>query len=194
VAGENRHDALMSSPQDPFTSPSGQPDPTPGYGSAPGYGAAPAYGSAPDHGSSPAYGEASYGAPPGGPGGRPDLASWGLRVGGYLIDAVILTVVGVLVTVVLGDALANLVYLALYYGVFGYLTGTTGQTPGRKVVGITVLREQDGQHLGAGMGIVRNICHILDALPLFLGFLWPLWDGKNQTFADKIVKSVVVKA
>jgi len=35
--------------------------------------------------------------------------------------------------------------------------------------------------------------HILDALPLFLGFLWPIWDAKKQTFADKIIKSVVVK-
>jgi hypothetical protein len=48
--------------------------------------------------------------------------------------------------------------------------------------------------IGGGMGIGRHLLHILDALPCYLGFLWPLWDGKRQTFADKIVKSVVVRA
>ena len=76
---------------------------------------------------------------------------------------------------------------------FGYLTGTTGQTPGRKVVGISVRREVDGQFLGAGAGIGRGFLHILDALPILLGFFWPLWDPKKQTFADKIIGSVVVK-
>ncbi|MDQ1539752.1 MAG: hypothetical protein QOH29_478, partial [Actinomycetota bacterium] len=26
----------------------------------------------------------------------------------------------------------------------------------------------------------------------YLGYLWPLWDSKRQTFADKILKTVVV--
>lgn len=178
---------MTTGPQDPFTSPQGEAPPA---GSAPGYGPPPpAYGSPPGYGA-PAY-ESSAGFGPAS--GRPELASWGLRLGGYLIDVVILGVVTALISVALGQELGSLAQIVLYYGLFGYLTGTTGQTPGRKVVGISVLREQDGQHLGAGMGIVRNICHILDALPLLLGFFWPLWDSKNQTFADKIVKSVVVK-
>jgi uncharacterized RDD family membrane protein YckC len=173
---------MTAGPQDPYsTDPGGQASSAPPGSDVPAYGAAPGYGQAP-----------SYGQAPGG--GRPELASWGLRLGGYLIDVVILTVITVAVILLISQQVANLVQVVLYYGLFGYLTGTTGQTPGRKVVGITVLREQDGQVLGAGMGIVRNICHLLDALPLLLGFFWPLWDKKNQTFADKIVKSVVVKA
>jgi hypothetical protein len=42
------------------------------------------------------------------------------------------------------------------------------------------------------MAFVRQICHILDALPCYLGFLWPLWDRKCQTFADKIMHTLVV--
>lgn len=175
---------MTTGPQDPFTSPQGD-QPTSGYGAPPpDYGTPPAYGSAPGYGSAGGFGSEA---------GRPELASWGLRLGGYVIDVIILGVVTALISVLLGQQLASLVQIVLYYGLFGYLTGTTGQTPGRKVVGISVLREQDGQFLGAGMGIVRNICHIIDALPLLLGFFWPLWDSKNQTFADKIVKSVVVK-
>jgi len=64
---------------------------------------------------------------------------------------------------------------------------------GKKWAGTRVLREQDGQVIGGGMGIARYILHILDAIPCYLGFLWPLWDAKKQTFADKILKTVVVK-
>ncbi len=148
----------------------------------------------------PAYGQPPYGAPPwsaspstlpaaGWQG--PELASWGRRVGGALIDGLI----SLAVQVVLGLAsrsLAQVVGLAVLL-FFGYLTGTTGQTPGRRAMGITVLREADGQVLGAGAGIGRAFLHIFDALSLGLGYLWPLWDPKKQTFADKIIHSVVVK-
>jgi len=36
--------------------------------------------------------------------------------------------------------------------------------------------------------------HIVDGLSLFIGYLWPLWDKKRQTFADKIMSTVVVSA
>jgi uncharacterized RDD family membrane protein YckC len=32
----------------------------------------------------------------------------------------------------------------------------------------------------------------VDAIICYIGFLFPLWDSKKQTIADKIVKSVVV--
>jgi hypothetical protein len=62
------------------------------------------------------------------------------------------------------------------------------------MVGITLLGEETGQPIGAGMAFVRDLAHILDSLPFYLGWLWPLWDGKRQTFADKVVKTVVVSA
>ncbi|MEV6208336.1 RDD family protein [Kitasatospora sp. NPDC051914] len=72
--------------------------------------------------------------------------------------------------------------------------GTTGQTPGKKMVNIRVVREADGQPLGFGMAFVRRLCHVLDEFACCIGFLWPLWDAKKQTFADKIMSSVVVKS
>lgn len=75
-----------------------------------------------------------------------------------------------------------------------YKEGTTGQTPGKKVVNIRVVRESDGQPIGFGMAFVRNLCHVLDEFACCIGFLWPLWDAKKQTFADKIMSSIVVKA
>ncbi|MEU3461504.1 RDD family protein [Streptomyces sp. NPDC006733] len=74
-----------------------------------------------------------------------------------------------------------------------YREGSTGQTPGKKICGIHLLREADGQVLGFGMAFVRRLCHALDGMACYIGYLWPLWDEKNQTFADKIMHTVVVK-
>jgi hypothetical protein len=38
--------------------------------------------------------------------------------------------------------------------------------------------------------VARQICH---GLKFGIGYLWPLWDGKRQTFADKIVGTVVIR-
>ncbi|MFJ6786539.1 RDD family protein [Streptomyces angustmyceticus] len=71
--------------------------------------------------------------------------------------------------------------------------GKTGQTPGKKALNIRLVRETTGQPLGFGMAFVRKLCHAVDGPLCGLGYWWPLWDEKSQTFADKIVGTVVVK-
>jgi len=44
------------------------------------------------------------------------------------------------------------------------------------------------------MAFVRDICHVLDTLACFIGWLFPLWDARRQTLADKIMHTVVVPA
>ncbi|GAA2452097.1 RDD family protein [Streptomyces macrosporus] len=74
-----------------------------------------------------------------------------------------------------------------------YKEGSTGQTPGKKALKISVLREADGRPLGFGMAFVRRLAHTLDGMACYIGYLWPLWDAKKQTFADKVMSTVVVK-
>ena len=50
-----------------------------------------------------------------------------------------------------------------------------------------------GQPIGGGMSFVRQLLHIVDGLPCYIGYLWPLWDDKRQTFSDKIMTTVVVR-
>jgi len=38
---------------------------------------------------------------------------------------------------------------------------------------------------------IRDLVHILDALTL-VGYLWPRWDDKKQTFGDHIMKTIVI--
>ncbi|MFJ8231623.1 RDD family protein [Streptomyces sp. NPDC094448] len=143
-----------------------------------------------------------YGGYPGdvGYGGMPPFAHWGLRFGAAVIDGLISSLPYVILNTV-GTATNSVALIAASFvvgiGMFLWLRvqeGSTGQTPGKKAVGIKVLRQSDGATIGFGMAIVRQLAHILDMLPCYLGYLWPLWDEKKQTFADKVCATVVIKA
>jgi len=202
----------MTAPQDPFGQPGEQP---PGYGTPPpaGYGPPPGYAAPPPgYGQPSAYppnpyaqqpfGQSPYGMAP--YGGR-QLASWGARVGASLIDMLLvlaIVVAGVIVSAVAAqgsEALGVIVLLLTYVGAIGFaiwqmaVQGRTGQTIGKKQLGIRLVRESDGQYVGAGLSIGRYFLHVVDQLPCYLGYFWPLWDDKKQTFADKILGTLVVK-
>ena len=70
--------------------------------------------------------------------------------------------------------------------------GRTGYSLGKGIVGIRLVGESTGQPIGGGMSFVRYLLHMLDSLACYIGWLWPLWDAKRQTFADKILSSVVI--
>ncbi|WP_456844339.1 RDD family protein [Cellulomonas sp. P5_C6] len=71
--------------------------------------------------------------------------------------------------------------------------GRSGQSLGRSLTGTRLVSTVTDEPLGAGPAITRDVAHLLD-LPLLLGFLWPLWDRRRQTFADKTASTVVVRA
>jgi uncharacterized RDD family membrane protein YckC len=132
-------------------------------------------------------------------------ASWLQRVGAYLIDFVCILPFSILAAVLGQDTNSNGLptFNALYWvfsllgiAVSGYnrwyQAGKTGQSWGRKALGIRLVGEQTGQPIGAGMAFVRDLAHFVDAIICYVGFLFPLWDAKKQTLADKIVKTLVV--
>jgi uncharacterized RDD family membrane protein YckC len=178
-------EAEMTTPEDPFATPD-QPGQQPGYGQPQGQ---------PGGYGQPPAGAAPYGQPMSSGWQGPPLASWGLRVQSSFIDYFALALLATLVRFTISSTLGTLISLAaIVWGLYNaYQSGETGQSYGKKIAGTRLLREQDGQVLGGGLAIGRYFLHILDAIPCYLGFLWPLWDGKKQTFADKIVKSVVIK-
>ncbi|HEU5000504.1 MAG TPA: RDD family protein, partial [Lapillicoccus sp.] len=73
-----------------------------------------------------------------------------------------------------------------------YLGGTTGYTIGRGVAGVKLVKEATGETVGMGMAFVRDIAHIVDSIICYVGWLFPLWDTKRQTIADKIMSTVVL--
>ena len=82
--------------------------------------------------------------------------------------------------------------IVLAYGVwnYGYRQGTTGSSIGKSIMKFKVVSEKTGQPIGFGMSVARQIAHIVDAIICYIGFLFPLWDPKRQTLADKIMTTV----
>ncbi|MFI5910182.1 RDD family protein [Dactylosporangium sp. NPDC051541] len=132
-----------------------------------------------------------------------NYATWPIRVGAYLVDVVPAAILGG-IGYALGGPTADdptigpLYYvfalLALAYTIYNrWYLGGQGQSLGKKALGIRLVKEQTGQPLGFGGAFVRDIAHIVDAIICYIGFLFPLWDAKRQTLADKITGSLVVK-
>jgi uncharacterized RDD family membrane protein YckC len=162
-------------------------------------------GQAPPYGQQAPFGQPAPFGPPGAPFGAPqNYANWGQRAGALIIDQAPIIVVYIL-AVILTFSGARPIGFALY-GLGGLIglgwavynrwiqQGNTGQSLGKRILGIKLVSEQTGQPVGAGTAFLRDLCHIVDGLPCYVGYLWPLWDDKSQTFADKIVTSVVVLA
>jgi uncharacterized RDD family membrane protein YckC len=86
--------------------------------------------------------------------------------------------------------------LAFAYWIWnwGYRQGTTGQSIGKSVMKFKVISEKTGQPIGFGLSIVRQIAHVVDSLVCYIGWLFPLWDAKRQTLADKIMSTICMPA
>ncbi len=149
--------------------------------------------------------------------GQP-LASWGIRVGGALIDGVIFAVLNFILqaafhksqTLRLHYVMTNngttktgsisflvLILAAVIYLLYGTLMiGARGQTIGMMAVGIRAVRDVDGGPVGPGKAFVRSLAQLIMSwtfILILLSDLWPLWDAKRQTLQDKVVGSVVIR-
>ena len=92
----------------------------------------------------------------------------------------------------LAHVLAWVVVLAYLIWNYGYRQGTTGSSLGKSVMKVKVVSEVTGRPIGFWLSVVRQIAHLVDAAICFIGFLFPLWDAKRQTLADKIMTTVVL--
>jgi uncharacterized RDD family membrane protein YckC len=99
-----------------------------------------------------------------------------------------MTPTGLGLTVAIIAWLLTLAYLIWNYG---YRQGTTGSSIGKSVLKFQVVSEKTWQPIGFGLSIVRQVVHFVDGI-CYIGYLWPLWDPKRQTFADKIMSTVCV--
>ncbi len=131
---------------------------------------------------------------------EPVLASWPARACALAVDilpaaAVLATTALVALSVPLHGTWWWLSIAAgamtVGWGAFNRLVlpASGGQSLGRAVVGITVVR-CDGR-VGAWMLLLRDLAHLLDTAPAFAGWLWPLWNTRRRTFADMLLRTQV---
>ncbi len=84
----------------------------------------------------------------------------------------------------------QLVILLYYYGVYQH---NTGQTVGKKVMGIKVVDVVTGQTPTVGKFLLRDILGKIISSLVVIGYLWAIWDEKKQAIHDKVAGTVVIK-
>ncbi len=137
-----------------------------------------------------------------------EKAGFFIRFIAYMIDSVLLTIaIGIIGAIALAGNLALMnnqtvvlaisllswvIMLIVYIGYFIYFYGTSGQTLGKKMLNIKVV-STDGTPLTYKKGLLRVIGYIIASIPIYIGFIWMLFDENKQNWEDKIANTYVVK-
>ncbi len=122
-----------------------------------------------------------------------NTVKFGRRLVAYLIDFAVVSLLFAFLVAAgmkeIPDFLAQTV-MALYFITLWVFW--KGRTVGKKIMKIKIVTIE-GKPLTPGKAILRYVGYILSSLGVFLGFLWIIWDKKNQGWHDKIAKTLVVK-
>jgi uncharacterized RDD family membrane protein YckC len=137
---------------------------------------------------------ASYGPPQ--PPAAPVLASFWRRFAAYLIDWLVVAVVGgVLYVLGIQPSLLRLIQLLFNLAYFAYFWSQHGQTPGMMALGIRVI-QYDGDKLGFGRTLLRwTVLFLLGVtllIPLISVFM-VAFGQRKQGLHDLAAGSVVVR-
>ncbi len=91
--------------------------------------------------------------------------------------------------------LGTLLYFLIIFAYFALLEGYVGQTVGKMLLGIKVVREGSGELPGLGAGAIRTILRVIDVLPFayLVGFIVIQFTAKNQRLGDMAANTLVVR-
>ncbi|HXF36498.1 MAG TPA: RDD family protein, partial [Actinomycetota bacterium] len=133
------------------------------------------------------------------------LASPGRRLGAHVLDVAVPLVAFLVISGVwvLGagateeqGSVGGVLGLGLFvaYAVWALRLFARGMTPGKRLLGIRVVRE-DGRPAGFGTMLLREwVGKAISGFLLGLGYLWILLDRDNQGWHDKLVRTYVVRS
>jgi len=134
------------------------------------------------------------------------FASYGKRVGAFVIDAVLYYILIIFLAAIGGALLAGgssaggaflLTALVASWLYFLWPTASSGQTLGKKMLKIKVV-DANGYAPGWGRSFMRYVIgfgleNLLMSIVIgLLGWLWPLWDANKQAWHDKIGGTFVI--
>ncbi len=133
------------------------------------------------------------------------LASPAKRLGALILDMLIPSVALFLIFVVAGagastgtDAGVGIgmifgIILFIGYIIWAFILFVNGMTPGKKFLGIRVIKE-DGRDVGFFTMLIREVIgKTISGMIFSLGFLWILFDKDKQGWHDKLVSTYVVE-
>jgi uncharacterized RDD family membrane protein YckC len=127
----------------------------------------------------------------------------GIRFVSLLIDSIIIGFVIGALGAILGIGMMERGTAPWYWGIFSfiiyigyytYLEGSRGQTIGKMITRIKVVRE-DGRPIDMNQALTRNILRIIDGFIVYLIGAILIWrSDKKQRLGDRWANTVVVKA
>ena len=137
------------------------------------------------------------------------FASFGSRLLAFAIDLTIITIILYITTLAAAasyrvthnaevwGSVSFYLFAYLFYNLFSvvyfvFFIASTGQTPGKGVVGIKVV---DIFHKETGFvrALFRTFGYYLSSIFFMIGFLWYLFDRSRQTWHDKLAGTIVVE-
>lgn len=122
------------------------------------------------------------------------LADNGTRFVALVIDSILVGIIGGIFGAndlwFLGGIIGFLVGVG-YQWVF--LTRNNGQTPGKMVMGIRVIKA-DGTPIEDIDAVLRYLGYLINSPFLFIGWLWAFIDPNRQGWHDKLARTYVVVA
>ncbi len=74
-----------------------------------------------------------------------------------------------------------------------FLTRNDGQTPGKMVVGIRVIKT-DGSAFTFTDALMRYVGYLINSAALGIGWFWAFFDENRQGWHDKLARTYVVRA
>ena len=124
-----------------------------------------------------------------------------IRFVSLVIDSLIISAIFGALATILGDGMmrhgtwsVGILSFAFYIAYYTYLEGTRGQTIGKMITKIKVVRE-DGSPIDMEQAFKRNILRVIDGLFAYLIGAILIWrSDKQQRLGDSVAKTVVVKA
>lgn len=143
---------------------------------------------------------------------RIEYASWGARLGGYLLDGIFFSFfliplyavyfflieaaqeTGEVSMIVIGLIIILIGIIIAIHFYFAVQVNRTGQTWGKKILNIKVLDSSSYKYPSQAQSWGRYLAYNISGLILFVGFFMPFWTKKKQALHDMMAGTIVVKA
>jgi uncharacterized RDD family membrane protein YckC len=131
----------------------------------------------------------------------------GRRILATIVDAIVFSVIFWVLALLFGSTsaeggsvafslggLGSLICLVVIFAYYTLLEGYLGQTLGKMLLGIKVVREDNGGVPGLGAAAIRTVLRIIDGILFYLvAFISVLATQKNRRLGDMAANTLVVR-
>ncbi|MFH2020076.1 MAG: RDD family protein [archaeon] len=149
------------------------------------------------------------------PSQNPEYVGFGTRFVSYMIDTIILFLIGYAVQVMMGNNyiatlisaktledianmnpngfLTNIIGFVVSFAYFvGFWAMNGGATPGKVLLGLKIV-SKDGKSINLSTSLLRYVGFLVSNILFGIGFIWILFDKEKQGLHDKIAATYVVR-